>query len=377
MRIVQLVTRMDVLGGAQTHVSDLTKGLRLHGHEVILISHGEGPLTKELQALSITYEHIQTLGVPIQPWKDLQAYRQLIKLLKKYKPDLLAIHSSKAGILGRMAGWRLGIPTIFTAHSWSFSGLEPGLKRNCYIGMEKLAGALSSGIITVSHHNYREAEKAKIAQKPRMHVIHNGIHDDEWLSAAHTGVRKLELIMVARFAHPKNHPLFFQALQELTHLPWHLTLIGDGPLLPEMKSYVTQCGWQHRVHFTGEIKEVAEYLQRAHLFVLVSSSEGLPISIIEAMRAGLPVIASDVGGISELVDEGETGYVVEKNDVTALITALETLITKEEQRIRFGNNARQKYVEDFTFEKMLKDTVHYYEQVMLKEQIKKQGVLEG
>lgn len=377
MRIVQFVTRMDVMGGAQTHVIDLTKGLIDSGHEVIVISNGRGPLIKEIEALSISYEEVPSLAVPIHPLKDMQAYHQLKKLLHYYKPDLLAIHSSKAGMLGRLAGWRMGIPTIFTAHSWSFSGLQVGFKRRCYIGLEKLAGALTSGVITVSHRNFLEASEANIAQQVQMHIIHNGIRDNANQPIIKKSVKKLELVMVARFAYPKNHLLLFQALQELTYLPWHLTLIGDGPLLLKMREYVRKHNLQHRVHFTGEILEVEEYLQRAHLFVLTSSSEGLPISIIEAMRAGLPVIASDVGGIKELVDEGETGLVIDKDNATALVSALEMILTNEDERIRFSHNARQKYLDAFTFDHMLKKTEQYYEQVMRKEQIKKQGVLDG
>lgn len=377
MRIVQFVTRMDVLGGAQTHVLDLAKGLVVSGHEVIVISHGTSVLTEELSNYSVDYIDIPTLTVPIRPGKDIRTWRRLKRILQRVKPDLLAIHSSKAGIIGRLVGKQLQIPTVFTAHSWSFSCIDSFLKRKIYIGMERFVGLFSTGIITVSHYNLQEALQYNIANHVSKTVIHNGIEDRLAHIQPFQSNEIIHIVMVARFATPKNHQLLIDALRKLTAYNWKLTLVGDGPLLPAITSYVRTCGLQDRVDFTGESTDVEAILEGAHLFILASTSEGLPISIIEAMRAGLPTIASNVGGINELIDDGTTGFLVDQGQVKELTNAIEKLLQNSSLRTQFGMNARRKFINEFMIDDMLAKTERYYETVVMKQQPKKQEVLEG
>lgn len=377
MRIVQLITRMDVLGGAQTHVMDLTKGLIEKDHEVIVISYGTSALTEQLQQLNIQYIEIPSLTVPIHPFKDFRTFIHLKKILQQVNPDLLAIHSSKVGIIGRLAGAYLKIPTVFTAHSWAFSGIESSWKKQIFIKIERFVGLLSKGIITVSQYNLEEAIQYKIARKVDKTMIHNGIVDTiTSTNRARNKDSPIHLVMVARFAPPKNHRLLLDALKQVSYRSWKLTLVGGGPLLQDIQLYAKTCQLDKQITFTGESTDVEAILQSADVFLLISTSEGLPISIIEAMRASLPTIASHVGGINELIDDSSTGFLVDKTDITQLTKRLELIINDDNLRRKLGINARNKFLQQFALEQMVDKTEHYYKQVLFQHQTNKQEVLQ-
>src|SRR5699024_2552699 len=118
----------------------------------------------------------------------------------------------------------------------------------------------------------------------------------------------------SRFAEPKDHYLLFQTLSQISSVRWRLTLVGGGPLLNEYRQLAQRLEIDRKINFAGETRDVIEYMKQADIFVLLSKSEGLPLSIIEAMREGIPVIASDVGGVSEILQHGRQGFLVKKGD---------------------------------------------------------------
>lgn len=376
MKIVQMVSRMDVLGGAQTHVFDLTKGLIENGHEVHVLAYGEGTLTEELRNNGINFYPLKHLTLNIHPFTDLKALFEVKKIIKQINPDLIALHSSKAGVIGRIVGKMLRIPTVFTSHSWSFSSVSNKTKRMVYIWIERLIGMLSTGIITVSHHDYHDGTKYNIANHVDMRVIHNGIHDIEKKSIQKNS-DVIHMVMVARFAYPKDHMLLLNALKKVRLKNWQLTFIGDGPNVDQVKRYAKENNLSNQITFLGECRNVNDYLQAADIFLLITKSEGLPISIIEAMSAQLAIIASNVGGIKELIDHDETGILVNRNDTEAISNAITHLLTDPSVRERLGAEARKKYLNEFTFTKMLNETEKYYEQILLSFHNKKEEVMEG
>lgn len=364
MKIVQLITHMHELGGAQMHIYDLTKRLTADGHEVVLIASGECELTKELIQRGIDYQQLKWLEVSIRPYNDVRAFLEIRKKLKEIKPDLLAIHSSKAGIIGRLAAKSLNIPVIFTAHSWSFAGEPSKLKRKLFLSLEKLVGKWTDGVITVSTFDYHQALSHQVVPIAKIRKIHNGIPDDErCFQRYRTNGRSINLLMVARFAAPKDHYLLFQTLSHIASVRWRLTLVGGGPLLNEYKQLAQRLGIDKKINFVGETRDVIEYLKQADIFVLLSKSEGLPLSIIEAMREGIPVVASDVGGVSELLQHGRQGFLVKKGDQDFLTEALLSLISSEELRKKYGVSARNRFINEFSFAKMYDQTEMLYRTV--------------
>jgi glycosyltransferase involved in cell wall biosynthesis len=170
--------------------------------------------------------------------------------------------------------------------------------------------------------------------------------------------------MVARFEPQKDHTTLFHALVGLRGLDWHLDLIGDGPLLPQARELSARLGLGDRVQFWGQRRDVAMRLAQAQLALLISNWEGFPRSILEAMRAGLPVIASSVGGVAESVRDGETGFTVRRGDVDALRERLQRLMADPAARIQMGQRARQAYEREFTLEHTVERTLSVYHGVI-------------
>ncbi|MGM0841644.1 MAG: glycosyltransferase family 4 protein [Bacillota bacterium] len=364
MRIIQFITRMDDVGGAQVHVLDLSLSLMKAGHEVVVLSMGSGPVTDELQKSGVRCEELRNLQLKINPFHDWRALNELCKWLKKLKPDILATHSSKAGILGRIAGKICNIPTVFTAHGWAFSEGVPERKRSVYRILERYAGKISNGVITVSHYDYQLALKHRIIHPSKMRTIHNSVPDVPENLRRNPSGSIPKLTMVARFAFPKDHLLLLRALENIRGLSWELDLVGDGPLMTHIKEMVERSPIAGRVHFLGNRRNVPELLADSHLFVLVSRHEGLPISVIEAMRAGLPLVASDVGGIRELIDQGQNGFLIPRDDIEVLTQRLKTLIMDPQLMKKMGQFSRIQYEKQFLFERMRDQTLQMYMEVL-------------
>ncbi|MCL1818294.1 MAG: glycosyltransferase, partial [Spirochaetaceae bacterium] len=176
--------------------------------------------------------------------------------------------------------------------------------------------------------------------------------------------KPVRLVMVARFQKQKDHPTLLAALAEIKDAPWRLELIGDGPEMEKIQNRAEELGLAGRIEFSGQRRDIPERLKEADVFVLASQWEGFPRSILEAMRAGLPVIAADVGGCRESVMEGGTGHLVPKEDAGALREKLEELIYGEEKRQSMGKAGRARYEEEFTFEAMYAKTRAVYETVL-------------
>lgn len=368
LKIVQFITKMDEIGGAQVHVKHLSMHLKKLGHEVTLLSGSENPIFSELQQSGIVYRKVPHLIRDIHVLKDIKALMEIRRILKEVQPDLLAIHSSKAGLLGRLAGGSLGIPTIFTAHGWAFTEGVPQKKRILYSLLERMAGIVSSGIITVSHYDCQLAIQKKIASYEKMTVIHNGVPDIIKCKDISQNNKQIQLIMIARFAEPKDHQILVDVLSTLDTKNWNICFVGEGPLKKEIELEVKKKNLCDRVIFVGNRDDIPEMLAQSQIFILTSNWEGLPLSVIEAMRSGLPVIASNVGGLGELVQDGKNGFLVEKGNKSMLREKITVLIENFELRERMGLSGRRRYIENFTFEKMVNETLSFYQTIINQKQ---------
>lgn len=366
MKIVQLITKMDTLGGAQIHVRDLAIGMQTYGHSVVLVSgEGESIYNKSLNEKGVSHYQSTHLIREVSLISDIRAFFELRKMMKMIQPDLIAAHSSKAGVLGRLVGWSLRIPTVFTAHGWSFTEGIAKKKRIVYRVIEKVVGSLPGSVITVSEYDYQLAKKHNIISVKKLHRIQNGVHDCGELKELHNINEVPTILMVARFAVPKKQLQLVKALEKIQSSNWQLQLVGEGPLLEETMAYVVQQKLTHRIQFLGNRRDIPELLQQTDLFVLLSDWEGLPLSILEAMRTRLPIIATDVGGVSEAVKHGCNGFLLPKNDEDELVRKLTILLNDSVLRSEMGRESRRLFEENFTFFKMLTQTEDLYEKLLM------------
>jgi glycosyltransferase involved in cell wall biosynthesis len=364
MKIVHVITRGDVLGGAQSHVRELSLELRALGHEVTVLTGGPGIFTEQLRQGRIPWMQVSSLVRPLRPHLDLAALGQLCGALDALKPDVVCAHTAKAGSLGRAAAWLHHIPSVFTPHGWSMFDRTTLRPRPLFCCAEYLAGRLGSRVINVCESERALAQQARVCAAGRLEVVHNGIGAHPLARLRPVNAQPPLMVMVARFAAQKDHSTLLQALSELLTLDWHLFLVGTGDREARVAAQVNALGLRHRVRIVGPETNVARLLMQAQIFVLSTHFEALPISILEAMRAGLPVVATNVGGISESVRHKETGLLVEHGDVAALRDALACVIAKPALRLALGRAGRRLWAAQFTASVMAERTVEVYKRAL-------------
>jgi glycosyltransferase involved in cell wall biosynthesis len=364
LKIAYILTRSDLIGGVQVHVRDLAVSMAQRGHEPAVLVGAGGPFLDSLRAAGVPTFPLQHLAAAINPVRDTRAIAEIHSILKRWRPDFVSTHSSKAGVLGRMAARALGIPVVFTAHGWAFTPGVPGRQAWLYRAIERAAAPLANRIITVSEFD-RQLAIARLSQSPaRIVTVHNGMPDVGASFRADPGRSPVRLIMIARFEPQKDHSTLLEALAQLTHLSWTLDLVGDGPLLPQVQATSRVLGIGERIRFWGQRGDVPERLADAQVALLITNWEGFPRSILEAMRAGLPVIASEAGGSSESVQHGTTGFIVPKGGTAELKSRLEDLITSPELRVRLGKHGRARYEQEFTLSHTIDKTLRVYQELV-------------
>jgi len=366
MHICFIITRGDLIGGAQIHVRDTASALIQDGHKVSVIVGSPGEFTDQMTERNIDWYEVPSLVRSIQPLKDLSAIRKLRKLIRSLNPDIVSTHTAKAGMVGRIAAFTTGYDSIFTAHGWQFADGIPAKQAKPVLYIEKMISRLCKKVITVSQYDYELAVRKKAVPLEKLAVIHNGLPWRDVISSRAEGVgsEPLRLLMVARFQPQKDHDTLFRALSELRHLPWILNLVGDGPDREVVEELSNSLNLSDRIIFLGQRRDVPEIMEHSDVYLLISNWEGFPRSIVEAMRAGLPVITSGVGGCGEAVSHGESGYVVNVNDVGNLKNYLELILKNPELRIQMGAVGRSRYETYFTFKSMYEKTVDIYQEII-------------
>ena len=359
MKILYLITRAE-RGGAQVHLLDLIRGFR-NQFEIEVAAGEEGFVLDRARQFGAVCHVVPGLVQPFHAINDIRAFREIVALLRRRRPDVVHAHTSKAGILGRLGAWVCGIPSVFTAHAWCFAEGTSWKWKAFGVPFEWLASMSGGPIINVSDANRRLALHYRIASAERLVTIHNGVPDAQ----PNYEVARTEppaIIMVARFAPPKRQVELLETCARIK-MPFRLQFAGAGPAEREVRRRAEQLGMSERVEFLGDCSDVPARLRKASIFALATNWEGFPISVLEAMRAALPIVASNVGGVREAVVDGENGFLAERGDWTAFQRCLETLLTDEDLRQRMARKSRRRFEELFTDDQMLRKTFNLYRKV--------------
>lgn len=360
LRIAFVITRSDAIGGAQIHVRDLAGSLRDEGHEVRVWVGGQGPFVEALAQRGVAVERVPHLVAPLDPVADVRAVVELRRALARFGPDLVTLHSSKAGTVGRLAARGLGVPVVYTAHGWPFVRGVPRGRAALYRVVERITAPLCDRIITVSEHDRELARRAGVGEARQLVRVHNGVPDVAPSLLARPGEGAPRVVVVARLDVPKDPFTLLRALAGLRARPWTLEWIGDGPRRAPAQQLAAALGLADRCRFVGAREDVPQRLSQASLLVLPTDREGLPLCVLEAMRAGLPVVASAVGGIPEAVLPGRTGCLVPPADAQALTRALASLLEDPAARTRLGAAGRRRYLDCFSFARQRAATLDVY-----------------
>lgn len=348
------------MGGASVHLLDLALGMKKRGHEVRILVGGTGIFNIMASKVDLDVISLLNLVREISLKKDIKGFYEIRCLIKKFSPDIVHLHSSKAGILGRLACYSLKLPCIFTVHGWAFTeGVSSG-KRRLYLWIEGFMAKFATKIITVSEYDRQLALNHNVGGSKLIKTIHNGVPDYSASSIGSVGSKMSNLIMVARFDSPKNQAFLIEALHELRDLSFEMKFVGDGPELEECKRLVSSYSLTDSVFFLGARSDVPSLLAKSNVFLLLSNWEGLPLTILEAMSHSLPIVASDVGGVSETIHENEHGFLIPRGDKEKLVEVLKNLIESQELCSQIGKNARLRYEQNFTVDLMINSTELVY-----------------
>lgn len=359
-RIAYVITRAET-GGGQIHVLDLLAGFH-SAFDLHLITGESGFLTLAAEDLGVRSWVVPSLVQPMAPAHDLKALVDVMRLLGEIRPDLVHAHTSKAGFIARAAAGFRNIPSVFTAHTWCFAEGTSATWKLVGTPLERVASRFCRKIIAVSEANRQLAIRSGIPGD-KIRTIHNGIPDGPERAKPYQDDGPVRVIMTARFARQKDQAALLYALEALQGRV-EAYFAGDGPLRPEMESLAARLRVTQWAHFLGDRRDIAELLASSHIFALPTRWEGFPLSILEAMRTGLPVIASDVGGVSEAVHHGVTGYVTRAGDYADFTEKLRLLVESPERRREFGNAGRASYVRNFTRQAMIKRTLEVYQEAV-------------
>jgi len=363
MKILYVITAAG-WGGASVHVLQLMEYMARQGHEVGLVAAPEPRLMEGAKKLGVKVFPNPHFVRPVKPWKDFRALWRVFGAIRQFKPDLVSAHSTKAGFAARFSCAVLRVPVIFTAHGWAFTEGKNPFARYLLALAERLAAKVTKKIICVSEHDKELALRFRVAPEQKLTVVHNGMEPSLYLNADGSKVRfelglkedEILITMVARFVPQKDHDTLLQALSLLPGREFKAALVGGGERETFFRKNAGELGLRDNVIFLGERRDVPQILAASDIFVLSSNWEGLPRSTIEAMMAGLPVVATRVGGVPELVEDGGTGFLVPPRDPNALAEALQRLIADPELRRRMGQAGREKALKEFTLDRMLRET---------------------
>lgn len=344
MKILQLIT-LSELGGAQSVVVNLANSL-CQQHEIIVAAgEGDGKMWSLLDG-SIKCEHLPSLRRALSPLHELKAIVEMRRLYRKYKPDIMHLHSSKAGILGRMAFPKSKI--VYTVHG--FDSIRVAYRK--YLPLEKMLQKRCQAIIGVSRYDEQNLKSEGITHHVGM--VYNGIYPPNGLEYnPFEGIQGYErkVLCIARLSPPKKLDLFLRVASLLPEYAF----IWVGNQHPVEVEHGTN------VFFMGNVPNAGAYNEYADLFFLPSNYEGLPIVIIEALACGKPVVASAVGGISELLD-GTNGFAVQ-NDAENMAEKIKHIFSDADLYERMSKAARQTYLQSFTVDKMVAGYLQIYNRI--------------
>ena len=336
-------------GGAQSYVAQLLPAVTKR-YDVVVAAHGPGPLEAAAAEAGAQFVRLRHVRRPIGP-RDLAGLWELVRLFRRVRPDVVHLNSSKMGSLGRIAAFAAGVPVrVFTVHGWSFSPHD-GVAGRSYRMLERALSPLA-WTICVS-----QAEHAKAPWLNGKAVVIPNAVDVGAIDRAGLEGSPPTIVSVGRLVLPKSFWILGKALRALEPGSFRALVVGDGPQETFLRGI-------EGVELLGERGDVPALLARSDVFALSTLSEGMPISVLEAMAAGLPVVATAVGGIPEIVVDGETGLLVPPQDDQALAAALRRLLADRELRHRMGAAGRARAERLFDVARFRRDHLELYDRLL-------------
>lgn len=380
IKILNIITLFSV-GGATETVISIASGLKNKFLEVDIIAGPnvelEGDMYEESNKLGLNVITIPTLKREIHPLYDLITIVKLFRIIKKGKYTIVHTHSSKAGILGRWAAWMAGCKSIVhTVHGWGFNDSQNLILKTVIIFLERVTAIITTKIVCVTSLDIEKGIKKRIGHKNQYTIIRSGIDLKKYLNEPiskniirrNLNINDNEFVIgtVTRFSlqkSPLDTILSFSEVINKGYKHVRLIMVGDGPLLNDSKILTQNLSLTEKIIFTGIRTDIPEILKSFDVFVLSSLWEGLPRVIPQAMASGIPVIATNIDGNSEIIKNGISGILTEPKHPIQMSDAIIYLIENPNECAKFVENAKQHLLE-FDENKMVEETQILYQKLI-------------
>jgi glycosyltransferase involved in cell wall biosynthesis len=370
-KILYIITKSN-WGGAQRHVFDLAVSLPKTDFETTVVLGGKGPLKEKLEAAGIRIISINALGRDLNTIKDSWSSLVIFKIIKKEKPDILHLHSSKVGGLGALTGRILGVKKIiFTVHGWAFKEKRGRFQKKILFFISWLTMLLSHKTISVSDDDYQKAPRFLVGKK--LLKIKNGVSTIKFLSQMEArAILDIALPpdtliagIIAELHRNKGLEFAIAALADIEKSgnlarQIKLAIIGSGEEQANLEKLTENLGLKNSVRLLGPKENAASFLKAFDIFILPSIKEGMPYSLLEAGLAELPSIASRVGGVPEIIDDMDSGILIKPGDYKEISFALRFLSQHPEKMAMFGRKLAEKVRREFSFDETLKRVLAVY-----------------
>lgn len=349
MRVLHLIETLE-FGGAEKVLIDLANEMSAR-HDVTVCC------VKRLGELSASLNpRIRVLCLDKGEGNDIRLPFRLARLLRRERIEALHVHNWGVYLEGALAGLIARVPVLVHTVHGPYTSYSPVWQSRvkCAVRhwIERRLAPFFSKIVTVSDSIQHYIRDEIGIDGARLMTIHNGIRIGG-APGRKTAGGNIVFTTVGRFAAIKNHAMMIRAFHQANAPDSCLWLVGDGPERGHLEALVQELGLDGRVVFTGFRQDVVDILAKTDVFLMSSDYEGISIAVLEAMRSGLPVIGTRVGGMAETVQEGETGILVGKGDVEAMARAIRTLIASPDERVRLGERARRFLEAEFSITTMV------------------------
>jgi glycosyltransferase involved in cell wall biosynthesis len=367
IRVLHIITNLGI-GGAERLVVSAARGLpRDRFESVICCLTDRGPLAREVEADGVTVHCVNAYPGLSNPL----AFTRLVSIIGSVQPTIVHTHLQAPNLYGRLAACLVRVPIVIATEHNVYTG-----KARRYIAVERMLARLTSALVAVSSEVQQFLGRQLRLPLARIQVIRNGVAapqpTTEGVAAltARIGAvpTQLRLATIASLTSKKGHDVLLRALALLAGRGLCVAAVfaGDGPERARLELIAADLKLRDSVHFLGAVSNPADVLAAADVFVLPSLVEGLPLALLEAMRAGKPIVATSVGGVPEAVTSGINGLLVAPADDLALADAIATLAASPQQRAELGDQARARADRDFTEERYLGELASLYAELLVR-----------
>jgi glycosyltransferase involved in cell wall biosynthesis len=380
--IIKLMNRKKLLfvitkgtwGGAQKYVYDVSIAFK-NEFDIAVVHGTPGHLVRKLTEAGIRTIEIPSLGRDINPLLDLASFRQLLKLFRDEKADIVHLNSSKIGGLGALAGRLARIKNIiFTVHGWAFNEHRSFPSRIIIWILSWITAMLSHHVIVLSNRELKQAKQMPfLIQKTRL--IPNGIQTLPFLSRTEARIHlkqqsniplDTEKMWIGTISELHPNKGLIHALQAIHTFirkghQLHFIIIGEGKERKILEKKIHELELQHHVSLLGNVKDAAQYLKSLDIFLLSSVKEGLPYVILEAGQAEIPMVASHIGGIPELTDDGRLAHLVKPKSSEDIVRAITYIIEHRQEATRIAQELKQLIGQRYAVDNMMSQTRKLYQ----------------